>query len=228
MSGWKYAGLLILCAFMTTSCSTSFMGSSDKGSTLGHKVRKKRGDFLHTIVVDAGHGGFDIGARYFGKDEKEMSLKTAHYLRKHLLDRGFRVVLTRSRDEYLPLKKRVEIANQNRCQALVSIHYNSAKNTQAQGIEVFYTKKGEGLRKKLSKTMASKVLQSTIHATKATNRGIKEGNFCVIRDTKVPAILIEGGFMTHEQERKKLQNDNYLNEIARGIAEGIEEYFGQV
>ena len=224
----RVLGFWGICILALSSCSSSMVGSTSAGTAISRTTKKQKKDFMHTIVIDAGHGGFDLGAHHFGKEEKEINLKTAHLLRKHLINKGFRVVLTRSRDEYLPLKKRVEIANTNRCQALISIHYNSAKNPQAQGIEVFYAKKGDGLRKKLSKSMANKVLQSALLLTKAKSRGVKEGNFCVIRDTKIPAILIEGGFMTHEQERKKLQNDNYLNEIAKGIADGVEAYFWQI
>jgi N-acetylmuramoyl-L-alanine amidase len=177
------------------------------------------------VVIDAGHGGFDLGTHSKTYEEKEICLKTAMYLRKYLEKAGFKVILTRSRDEYLPLKKRAEIANQSKCQILISVHCNSAKNTTAKGIEIFYTKKTEPWRAKKSKELAQAVLSNLIAKTGAESRGIKEANFCVIRETKMPSILIETGFLTNEEERKKLSNEFYLEAVAKSITDGVQQYF---
>ena len=177
------------------------------------------------IVIDAGHGGFDLGTHSKTYEEKEVCLKTAIYLRKYLEKAGYHVIMTRSRDEYLPLKKRAEIANQAKSQILISIHCNSAKNTSAKGIEIFYTQKTEPWRAKKSKELAQSVLSSLLSQTGADSRGIKEGNFCVIRETKMPSILIETGFLTNEDERKKLSNDFYLDIVAKSITAGVDNYF---
>lgn len=188
-----------------------------------HVTHKK--ETAPLIVIDAGHGGFDLGAHSKTYEEKAICLKTAILVRKHLEKAGYHVIMTRSHDEYLPLKKRAEIANQAKCQALISIHCNSAKNSSAKGIEIFYTKKTEPWRSKKSKELAQTILSKLLSQTGADSRGIKEANFCVIRETKMPSILIETGFLTNEEERKKLNNDLYLDTMAKSIADGVDHYF---
>lgn len=178
------------------------------------------------IVVDAGHGGFNLGAREGGLEEKTLCLQTALLLREKLECRGYRVLMTRRLDEYIPLQKRAEIANQAKCQAFVSIHYNSSPNTKAHGIEIFYPEKTEPWRAKKSKDLAQVVLKEVLKKTEAKSRGVKTANFCVIREAHMPSILVEGGFLTNKEERKKIGNGIvYMNSLAEAIALGIDEYF---
>ncbi len=177
------------------------------------------------VVIDPGHGAFDLGARNQHCEEKDLCLKTGHFLRRQLEQRGYHVIMTRSRDEYIPLKKRAAVANEAKSQVLVSLHFNSAKNTTAQGIEIFYYPKGEPWRMKNSKRLAQTVLSKMVASTEAFSRGVKEGNYCVIRETKMPAILIEGGFMTHKDEMHKIRDDRYLDKLAHSIADGLVQYF---
>ena len=179
------------------------------------------------IVVDAGHGAYDLGAHVKQCEEKDLCLKTAHFVRKHLERRGYHVAMTRTRDEYISLKKRVEFANDLRAQALVSIHFNSAKNLLANGMEVFFYGKGEPWRKKNSSRLAKTVLSKMVSQTDALSRGAKEGNFCLIRETKMPAILVEGGFITNSEEMQKMKDDRYLDKIAHSIADGLVQYFDE-
>ena len=138
---------------------------------------------------------------------------------------GYRVILTRNRDLFIPLKERVEIANANKSKLFVSLHFNAAQSTDAKGIEVYYFGKGEPLRIKSSKQLARNVLSKLLQHTGAPSRGVKHGNFLVIRETKMPAILIEGGFITHGEERNLLKSRAYQEEIAKAVAEGIDHYF---
>ena len=222
--------------FLFVSCSThktttavkpleerQFKYRAPEKPRVGHKT-KKEAPLL--VVIDPGHGAFDLGAHSPRYEEKAIALKAALFLRKHLEKAGYRVIMTRDRDEYITPKKRADIANQVKCQLLVSIHCNSAKNSQAKGIEIFYMKKTEPWRAKKSKELAQTVLSQLLAQTGATSRGIKEGNFCVIRETKMPSILVETGFLTNEEEQKKLKNDLYLDTIAKSIADGITQYFG--
>ncbi len=221
---------IFLVFFFFSSCSSNKVTARATSPAYKHKAHEQKvpmhkKENAPLIVIDAGHGGFDLGAHSQTYEEKEICLKTALYLRKYLEKAGYHVIMTRSRDEYLPLKKRAEIANQSKCQILISIHCNSAKNTSAKGIEIFYTQKTEPWRAKKSKQLAQTILSSLLSQTGADSRGIKEGNFCVIRETKMPSILIETGFLTNEEERKKLNNDFYLDTVAKSITSGVDQYF---
>lgn len=176
------------------------------------------------IVLDPGHGGFDIGATVKSIEEKALALKTATLVKQYLHQKGYRVILTRSRDVFLSLAKRSTIANDTKSKLFVSIHYNAFKNPQANGIEVYYYNKGNKWRQNKSKKLATLVLNGMIGATGAKNRGVKTGNFHVIRETNMPAILIEGGFITNPQEHSHLSDQGYLEKMARSIAEAIEKY----
>lgn len=180
-----------------------------------------------TIVLDPGHGGFDFGAQKKGSDEKDLNLKTALAVRKILANMGYTVVMTRARDEYISLQKRAEIANKAKSQLLVSIHYNAAASEEANGIEIFCPSKAESWRLKRSKQLAQKALAKLIGATDANSRGVKEANFCVIREARMPSILIECGFITNEKERKLINSEVYQNKIAESIAEAIHQYFSE-
>lgn len=177
------------------------------------------------VVIDAGHGGYDVGARYFSCDEKSLALSMALLTKKHLSDMGYRVILTRSRDVFIPLETRTSIANETKGKLFVSIHCNAAKNSLAKGIEVFYCLSSDKWRCGSSKKLAARVLSKVIERTKAEDRGVKEGNFYVLRETKMPSIIIETGFMTHPEEIHLLKDITYRDRLARGIAEGIDSYF---
>jgi len=179
------------------------------------------------IVIDAGHGGRDIGAKvaYPFCEEKRLALSTALLAKKYLDQLGYKVILTRSKDNYLPLSSRVALANQSKCELFVSIHFNSCKNTSAHGIEAYYVHKNpKHVRTIASYNLAKFLLQKVTHRTKARSRGIKKGNFFVIRNTNMPAVLFEAGFITNLAERKKLRQQNYLEQLAKGIAEGVDDF----
>lgn len=177
------------------------------------------------IVIDPGHGGYDLGARRSACDEKSLALSTALLTKKYLTEMGYRVILTRSRDVFIPLEKRALIANETKSKLFVSIHYNSAKNPLAKGVEVFYYTSADKFRTGSSKKLATRVLNKIIDRTVAESRGIKAGNFHVLRETKMPAILVEAGFMTHPEELHHLKDITYREKIARGIAEGVDSFF---
>ena len=177
------------------------------------------------ILLDPGHGGYDVGARIASCNEKALALSTALITRKYLKEKGYRVIMTRMRDVFIPLQQRTSIANKTKSHLFVSFHFNSAKSTDAHGIEIFYYDSKDKIRSNSSRRLARVVLNNMIERSKAKNRGVKGGNFHVIRETKMPAILIEGGFITNEDERNKLQDLNYRDTLARSIAEGINSYF---
>lgn len=181
-----------------------------------------------TIVVDAGHGGLDLGAKAHKPycEEKRISLLTARLVKKYLSQLGYHVIMTRSSDVFITLSKRVEIANKAGSDLFVSLHFNSSRNPTAKGIEVFFCDaKSSALRTSSSKRLASMVLTRLIRRTRAVSRGVKKGNFYVIRETQMPAILVEGGFISNPRERSSLKDPKYIDEIARAVADGIDTYF---
>ena len=149
---------------------------------------------------------------------------TTLLVRKHLEELGYRVIMTRGKDVFIPLQRRVSIANKTKAVLFVSIHYNSAPSPEAHGIEVFYHGAGRGKRSEESRKVASCVLKEMIDQTKALSRGVKVGNYHVLRETHMPAILIEGGFITNGIERSQLRDKAYLEKLSHGIASGIDKY----
>lgn len=180
------------------------------------------------IVLDPGHGGEDRGAKSTTKPvllEKNLNLTTARFVQTYLSQMGFQAVLTRSSDRFLTLKQRSDFANASTCDLFVSIHYNSAPNPEAHGIEVFYYQPREdNERMTASKGLAAAILERVIDNTGAKSRKVKPGNLAVIRETTMPAVLIECGFLTNEAETQKMRDESYLRRLAWGIAQGIQTY----
>lgn len=180
------------------------------------------------VVIDPGHGGKDNGTesvkgpKYY---EKHLALSTSLVLCQYLKMVGIKAILTREKDEFIELKDRAQFSNEKKPIAFVSVHFNSAPSTQAEGVEVYYYKSDtDKVRSKNSKLLADKVLDGILTYTKAKSRGVKHGNFLVIRETETPAIIVEGGFMTHEEEMQKIRDASYLKKLAWGMAQGIRKF----
>ncbi len=181
-----------------------------------------------TVVLDVGHGGTDRGARAHLPycEEKKLCLLTARLVRQYLEQLGYHVVMTRNTDAFLPLAKRVEIASQAQASIFVSVHFNSSRSVEAQGIEVFFHDSSDNrLRARASHKLADTILNRIIRRTCASSRGVKKGNFYVIRETSMPAVLVEGGFISNKEERCLLKTRDYQEKLARGIADGVDQYF---
>lgn len=186
-----------------------------------------------SIMIDPGHGGHDIGTQSISKpryQEKSLNLVTAKFVIDYLQQLGYRVLITREKDRFVSLEKRANMANEQKPTLFVSIHYNSAPSAEAQGVEVFfYQAKDKDAKERTlkSKRLAQAVLKNVLAETKAKSRGVKHGNFLVIRQTTMPAILVEGGFVTNEAELQNLKDPTYLKRLAWGIVRGIEEYLNK-
>ncbi len=218
---------LILLAGLVSACGTR--GSSPEISAL-HNVRKRPIQRQETIVIDAGHGGKDGGSlsKRDAYEEKVLTLETAHMIRNSLNQLGYKTVMTRNDDTYVPLSTRAEIANSLKADLFVSIHYNYSPNRDAKGIEVYYYKEEKNptaSRIVQSKSLCDNVLRKVIALTGADSRGVKQANFAVVRETKMPAILVEAGFLSNPGERERVCDPRYQKAIARGIAQGVDQYF---
>jgi N-acetylmuramoyl-L-alanine amidase len=201
---------------------------------------KNAGDF-RTVIIDAGHGGKDPGATNSLGTEAAYNLKVAERLKTLLQAQGFKVVMTRDSNRYLSLQERVDFANSIRENAVfVSIHFNSGGRA-ARGIETFtlsppgVSHYGRGLiaadnqaRTGNEHDSANIALATAVHGSilrslqKHTfDRGIKRARFSVLSGVRHPAILLEGGFMTHPYEARLIANETYQNAIANGICYAI-------
>lgn len=184
------------------------------------------------IVIDPGHGGDDFGTQSSSNPkyhEKSLNLVTAGFLNNYLRQMGYQTLMTRSTDVFIPLTTRASFANERLSTVFVSVHFNSAPNPEAHGIEVFYYQSDQNkTRSKDSQDFAKTVLNKVLEMTKAKSRGVKAGNFAVIRETHMPAILIEGGFLTNPEEMAKIKQPEYVQRLAWGIAQGIDTYLGKL
>jgi len=175
------------------------------------------------IAVDAGHGGNDTGAinNQVGINEKTITLAISQKLRKVLEDRGHRVRMTRSDDTFIELSRRAEIANTAGVEIFVSIHCNSAEASSAAGMESYHHTNATN-----GKVLATKIHEKIIAAFPAhTNRGVKSANFVVLKETQMPACLIETEFISNNQQAQFLKDPANQQKMAVAIAEGIAAYF---
>lgn len=183
----------------------------------------------YLVVLDPGHGGEDTGTKSLTTpkyQEKFLTLSTSLLVKNYLQQMGYVVKMTRHKDIFIPLDKRSLFANSAEPALFVSVHYNSAPSKEAEGIEVFYYKNDEDKsRTRSSHHLADSVLKRMIQTTQAKSRGVKHGNFAVIRETTMPAILIEGGFLTNQSEMERIKDPSYLKKLAWGIAQGVDDYF---
>lgn len=173
------------------------------------------------ICLDAGHGGRDpgaVGTDPFRLAEKKITLEISQRLEQELEERGHWVVMTRRTDRTLGLRPRARFANRLKADLFVSIHANAAAAT-AEGMEVYhFPESREGRR------AAVAVLESLVTAfPDHKNRGVKEANFTVLRETAMPAILIETEFITHPRQLEFLSDPENQEALVEAAADGIEE-----
>ena len=179
------------------------------------------------ITLDAGHGGHDPGAISQDKkyEEKSLALATTFMVRNHLREMGYEVQLTRDTDTFIELSDRAALANATGSTLFVSIHYNASTNRSAEGVEVYRWRAPEdGPRDIQSQALAQAIHDRVIRYSKAPSRGVKQANYAVLRKTEMPAALVEGGFVTNDTELERLKDPKYLNCIAFGIAQGIDDH----
>jgi N-acetylmuramoyl-L-alanine amidase len=167
------------------------------------------------VVIDAGHGGHDRGGIPGQKvAEKEMTLDVAQRLKTLLATSGYRVVMTRDSDVFVPLQTRVAIANSYSNAIFVCIHFNSAKRAGADGIETYFYGRD-------SLPLASAVHYYVAGGAPSTNRGVRRRGYYVLRKAKTPAVLVECGFLTNPTEAAYAQTVSYRQKLAEEIAAGI-------
>ena len=205
--------------------------------------RIQKPERVETVILDPGHGGSDNGASSSWGSEKLFTLDVALAARKELIRAGYRVEMTRATDKTVSLEERVSIANRFPRAVFVSIHFNSSAG--GAGVESFALAP-EGVTSNMSSdhhVSAADVarqpgnamderniaLTASIHATvlsrlAAFDRGVKHARFHVLRDVKIPAVLVEGGFISHPVEGQRIATSYYRQRLGAAIAQGIQNY----
>jgi N-acetylmuramoyl-L-alanine amidase len=197
-----FASSLLIAFLATLSTAHARRASKDSGSST-------------TIVIDAGHGGYDRGGIPGQRvAEKEVTLDVAQRLKKALAAAGYRVVMTRDSDVFVPLATRVAIANSYSNSMFVSIHFNSAKRTGAGGIETYFYSRE-------SLPLASAIHYFVAGGAPSSNRNVRRRGYYVLRKTRGPAVLVECGFLTNPTEAAYAQTASYRQKLAEEIATGV-------
>ena len=191
-----------------------------------------------SIFLDPGHGGSDTGAISQGVREKDLTLSVYNKVSSKLASLGFTVLTSRNTDKDVDLVDRAEEANNAGADMLLSIHFNSGGRGVARGIETYYYQAQADIPSKInqanhnnperlekSKKLALKVQQNLLYQTGASDRGVKRASFAVLRETAIPSILVELGFIDNPEELSKIRTNEYQERLANGIVDGILEYY---
>ncbi|HEL1837745.1 TPA: GBS Bsp-like repeat-containing protein [Streptococcus suis] len=198
----------------------------------------------YTVYIDPGHGGRDSGASYGGVHEKNLALSVSNKLRENLLKYGINVLMTRTGDYDVDFKtERSRMTNASNADLFISIHFNAtgAGVSNATGIETYWYQYEPEYQPKINKEMhnnptrlaeseilANKVQESLIKETGAVNRGVRRETFAVLRETAIPAILVELGFMDNPSELQVIKQDSYHTRLAKALAQGVMNWYGAV
>ncbi|HFU3722986.1 TPA: GBS Bsp-like repeat-containing protein [Streptococcus suis] len=198
----------------------------------------------YTVYIDPGHGGVDSGASYGGVQEKNLALSVANKLKANLIQLGYQVLMTRTADYNVDFKtERSKMTNQSNADLFISIHFNStgSASSNATGIETYWYQYDPEYQPKInaamhndptrlaeSEILANQVQASLISGTGAVNRGVRRETFAVLRETAIPAILVELGFMDNPSDLQKIKEDSYQTKLANALAQGIDNWYGPV
>ena len=179
------------------------------------------------IVLDAGHGGKDLGASNHGISEEHINLNIVLALKQYLEKEGASITLTRKNHDALnqeknwkskDMKKRVMIMNEEAHDLMISIHLNSFEHVNVKGSQVFYN---------YDELLASSVDEQLKDLTHSKLK-IKKGDYYILNECKLPSLLIECGFLSNDEECELLNDSKYQKQIAKAISKGIMQYFKQL
>ena len=236
-----------LCFPVTEKDGNYLVSRVDLAKTLEPQLRPQMipnlGQFK-TVVLDPGHGGSDKGATSGYGCEKDFALDVVRNIKPLLEAKGLNVKMTRDSDIFVPLELRARIANATKDAIFVSIHFNATDwNPAANGFEIFsLTPRGapstddDALALRFmnmeagspvdapSLALSMSVFHSMVGHFSEFDRGIKRARFAVLRLTKIPAILVEGGFLTERGESRLIAQSAWRQKLAQSIATGLINY----
>jgi N-acetylmuramoyl-L-alanine amidase len=240
-----------LCFPIAYRDGTAFLSQTDAQETfrpLLSPPRNKPGATIRHICLDPGHGGKDPGNGVGTRVEKKYTLLLAEELQDQLKRAGFKVSLTRTRDKDVDLDSRADTARRRGADLLLSLHFNAAPNSPStvRGAEVYCmtppgapssNARGEGAssgyfpgnRLNAQNMYLAYLLQKSLSkGLGAEDRGVHRARFAVLREARMPAVLIEGGFLSHPVEGRNISDPAYRREMAKAIAQAIVAYKKQV
>tara|TARA_B100000161_G_scaffold218410_1_gene163447 strand:+ start:415 stop:1143 length:729 start_codon:yes stop_codon:yes gene_type:complete len=197
---------------------------TDKGVPDHFKLPKVE-ENKFSVVIDPGHGGPDPGAIGIGGiRETDVVLEVSKIVKKLLSEKGVKARLTRKYEVDLNLPRRVSIANSSDADIFVSIHANASrgKRRDINGLETFYFRGWRG------RLLAKRIQQQILRVSPGSpDRGVKQGRFYVIKNTSMPAVLVEIGFLTGRLDARRLEKTGHRRRIAYAITKGILEYLSK-
>ena len=189
------------------------------------------------VYLDAGHGGYDPGATYFGQYEKNLTLAVQKRVKAKLEAAGYTVVTSRNTDTSVELLERSASANKSKADIFVSLHFNAGAQS-ANGVETYYyqyyseypsrinqTYHNDAERLKRSSELAQAIQSNVVAQTGSKNNGVKRETFAVVRETTAPAVLVELGFISNQAEFNKINIAAYQEKLAEGVTKGILAYY---
>lgn len=176
-----------------------------------------------TVMIDPGHGGDDPGTTSGTVDEKDITLEVALLVKDYLEECGANVIMTRKDDTFMNKYDRAAFANEKEADIFLSIHCNYLEdNPEVSGVETYYMENAED-----GMALATAVHEQVLSVTGADDMYVRTNDFVVIRETNMPAALIEIGYLSNTQDVKRLCGKEYQQRMAYGIAAGIVEYLNQ-
>ena len=225
----------------------NLVSALDVGKIIEPVLRPSRitgAEKVETVVLDPGHGGMDQGTANTWGSEKDFALDVARIAREQLQRDGFRVEMTRDGDNAMSLEERVEFANRFPHAVFVSIHFNSSSG--GEGVESFRLAP-EGVPSSVSdgehyatvndpqpdegnaQDHQNIALTAAVHAavlsrTQAFDRGVRHARFKVLRHIRIPAALVEGGFLNNPVEGQRIATSRYRQQLGIAIAQGVQSY----
>lgn len=201
----------------THSAQAAQMGNGPDNTEIDKMSGQMETEDGMRVVLDAGHGGNDGGTIYGAVNEKDITLAVVMMLKEKLEQKGVQVTLTRQEDEYLSLEQRSAAANASSADIFVSLHCNYYEDDfSISGLESYYLEQSVN-----GKALAQSITDAVSEDASIECRGIKTENFYVLKNTNIPAVLIELGFLSNKSERQKLQSEDYQTLLAEKISKGI-------
>jgi N-acetylmuramoyl-L-alanine amidase len=194
------------------------------------------------VVLDPGHGGQDSGAMCGGVMEKDLTLDVARRVDRLLDSEGVATLMTRLGDSYVSLADRAAFGNRAKDSIFISIHFNEDNKPVASGVETYYaahqidsgstfaswlpffSRPPSNSPKPESQSLAGFIQEALVARTRSVDRGTQPKQFFVIANVSSPAVLIEGGFITNKDELSKLASEDYRDQLAAAVADGILRY----
>ncbi|MGH4050012.1 MAG: N-acetylmuramoyl-L-alanine amidase family protein [Clostridium sp.] len=196
-------------------------------------IKKKESSFKYNVVIDPGHGGVDVGAFYGKLCEKDLTLKISKYMVDNLRYNGYKVTLTRETDIMLDkiiktdLVKRAYLANDAKADVFVSVHINSNTANVYNGVSTYYYGESSSIqtdRVKLAKSVQKEILNDDSWK----DMGTHGEDLSVLRNSKMPSVLVECGFLSNTSDSDKLSNETTLVNFGLNISNGIIKYLAEV